>query len=83
MTIPEAAGGFERTVAAALTGAVLAPAVASPRQIHDFARATERLAKTAALDAEIIALFAERSRPEPRPAAAPGSTGRWPTGRTR
>src|SRR5262249_13530427 len=34
-----------------------------------FARATGRLAKTDALDAQIIALFAERIRPEPRPIA--------------
>jgi transposase len=43
--------------------------VVNPRQIRDFARATGRLAKTDALDAEIIALFAERIRPEPRPVA--------------
>src|SRR3984885_2607500 len=34
-----------------------------------FARATGRLAKTDALDAKVIALFAERIRPEPRPLA--------------
>jgi transposase len=45
--------------------------VVNPRQIRDFARATGRLAKTDALDAEIIALFAERVRPEPRPLAGP------------
>lgn len=41
----------------------------NPRQIRDFARATGRLAKTDALDAAAIALFAERIRPEPRPVA--------------
>ena len=41
----------------------------NPRQTRDFARATGRLAKTDALDAQIIALFAERIRPEPRPIA--------------
>jgi transposase len=40
--------------------------VVNPRQIRDFARATGRLAKTDALDAEIIARFAEQVRPEPR-----------------
>ncbi len=38
----------------------------NPRQIRDFARAIGRLAKTDALDAEVIARFAERVRPEPR-----------------
>ena len=65
----EATGGFEVTVAAALAGAGLPLAVVNPRQIRAFARALGRLAKTAALDAEVIALFAERIRPEPRPVA--------------
>ena len=63
----EATGGFEIAVAAALAGAGLPLAVVNPRQIRDFARATGRLAKTDALDAEAIALFAERVRPEARP----------------
>ena len=54
-------------MAAAPAGAGLPLAVANPRQIRDFARATGRLAKTDRLDAEAIALFAERVRPEPRP----------------
>lgn len=65
----EATGGFEIVVAAALAGAALPLAVVNPRQIRDFARATGRLAKTDALDAQVIALFAERIRPEPRPIA--------------
>jgi transposase len=69
LIVLEATGGFERTVAAALAGAGLPLAVVNPRQIRDFARATGRLAKTDALDAAIIALFAERLRPEPRPVA--------------
>jgi transposase len=60
-------GGFEITVAAALSGAKLPPAMVNPRQIRDCARAFGRLAKTHALDAQVIALFAERVRPEPRP----------------
>ena len=63
----EATGGFEVTVAAALTAAQLPLAVVNPRQIRDFARATGRLAKTDRLDAEAIARFAEAVRPEPRP----------------
>ncbi len=66
LIVLEATGGFEITVAAALASARLPLAVVNPRQIRDFARATGRLAKTDALDAQIIALFAERVRPEPR-----------------
>ena len=69
LIVLEATGGFEITVAAALASAGLPLAVVNPRQIRDFARATGRLAKTDALDAQIIALFAERIRPEPRPIA--------------
>ena len=54
-------------MAAALAGAGPPLAVVNPRQIRDFARATGRLAKTDRPDAEAIALFAERVRPEPRP----------------
>lgn len=67
LVVLEATGGFEMTVAAALAGAGLPLAVVNPRQVRDFARATGRLAKTDRLDAEAIALFAERIRPEPRP----------------
>lgn len=69
LIVIEATGGFEIAVAAALASAALPLAVVNPRQIRDFARATGRLAKTDILDAQIIALFAERIRPEPRPLA--------------
>jgi transposase len=39
----------------------------NPRQIRDFAKATGQLAKTDALDAGVIAHFAEAVRPTPRP----------------
>lgn len=67
LVVMEATGGFELTVAAAIAGAGLPLAVVNPRQIRDFARATGRLAKTDRLYAEMIALFAERIHPEPRP----------------
>ena len=69
LIVLEATGGFEVAVAAALVSAQLPLAIVNPRQIRDFARATGRLAKTDALDAQVIALFAERIRPEPRPIA--------------
>ena len=66
LIVLEATGGFEATVAAALSAAGLPLVVVNPRQIRDFARATGRLAKTDRLDAEAIARFAEAVRPEPR-----------------
>jgi transposase len=39
----------------------------TPRHVRDFARATGHLAKTAALDAPILAQFAEAGRPVGRP----------------
>ena len=67
LIVLEATGGFETTVAGTLCAAGLPLAVVNPRQIRDFARATGRLAKTDALDAAVIAHFADAVRPEPRP----------------
>jgi transposase len=67
LLVLEATGGYERALVAALATAGLPVVVANPRQVRDFARATGQLAKTDALDANILALFAERVRPEPRP----------------
>ena len=67
LIVLEATGGFETIVTAALAGDGLPIVVVNPRQIRDFARAMGRLAKTDALDAAVIALFAERVRPAVRP----------------
>lgn len=69
LIVCEATGGFERAAIAALAAAGLPVVVANPRQVRDFARATGQLAKTDQLDAAILALFAERVRPTPRPLA--------------
>lgn len=66
LVVLEASGGFERPVAAALAAAGIAVAVLNPRQTRDFARATGKLAKTDALDAKVLARFAEAVRPAPR-----------------
>jgi len=58
-------------VAAGLAAADLPVAVVNPRQIRDFARATARLAKTDALDAAVIAHFAEAVNPPVRRLADP------------
>jgi transposase len=67
LIVSEATGGFEQVLAGALGSAGLPVVVVNPRQIRDFARALGRLAKTDRLDAEVIALFAERVQPELRP----------------
>jgi len=66
LVVLEATGGYERAVVAALAAAQLPLVVANPRQVRDFARATGQLAKTDRIDADILALFAERVRPAPR-----------------
>src|SRR5205085_436895 len=52
---------------AELTAAGLPAVAINPRQARDFAKGFGRLAKTDAVDAETLALFAEKVRPEPRP----------------
>jgi transposase len=63
----EATGGYERWLVAALTMAGLPTAVVNPRQVRDFAKALGRLAKTDAIDADVLARFAQAVRPAPRP----------------
>jgi transposase len=67
LIILEATGGYEVPLASALTAATLPVAVVNPRQVRDFAKAVGRLAKTDALDAAVLALFADRVRPPVRP----------------
>ena len=67
LVVIEATGGYELGVVAALAAAGMPLVVANPRQVRDFARSTGQLAKTDRIDAQILALFAERVRPEPRP----------------
>ena len=62
----EGTGGLQTRAATHMAQAGLPVAVVNPRQVHDFARATGILAKTDALDAEIIARFAEAMHIEPR-----------------
>lgn len=63
----EATGGLEAPAAAALAAVGLPVAVVNPRQARDFAKATGQLAKTDALDARMLAPFAEAIRPHLRP----------------
>jgi transposase len=67
LVVLEATGGLEAALVATLAEAGLPVVVVNPRQVRDFARATGRLAKTDAIDAAVLARFAERIRPAPRP----------------
>lgn len=67
LIVLEATGGRQSLATAALGAAQLPVVVINPRQARDFARATGELAKTDAIDAAILSLFAERIRPEVRP----------------
>jgi transposase len=67
LIVLEATGGLERLVVAALALAGLPLAVVNPRQVREFAQATGQLAKTDAVDAAVLAHFAEAIRPVPRP----------------
>lgn len=59
----EATGGLERTLLETLHSCDQRVAVVNPRQIRDFARATNQLAKTDQIDARIIAQFASLMQP--------------------
>lgn len=63
----ESSGGYERTIVAALAAARLQVQVVNPRQVRDFAKATGKLAKTDAIDAQVLALFGEAVKPRFRP----------------
>ena len=67
LVLLEATGGLELPLVAALAAATLPVVVVNPRQVRDFARATGTLAKTDALDAGVLAHFADAVRPDVRP----------------
>ncbi len=67
LVVLEATGGFEIPLTGALAAAGLPVVVVNPRQVRDFAKATGKLAKTDALDAAVLAQFAEAVRPPRRP----------------
>ncbi len=67
LVVLEATGGLETPLTGALASAGLPVVVVNPRQVRDFAKATGKLAKTAAIDAHVLAHSAEAVRPTPRP----------------
>jgi len=69
LIVIEATGGFETVVAATLTAAAFPVAVVNPAQVRSFARAMGTRAKTDPIDARVIALFGEATKPSIRPLA--------------
>jgi transposase len=67
----EATGGLEKPLANALAAAGIAATIANPRQVRDFAKAIGQLAKTDALDAQLLARYAEVVQPPPRALPSP------------
>jgi transposase len=64
LVVLEATGGLETEVVIQLQAALLPVAMINPRQGRDFAKATGRLAKTDAIDAQILAHFGEAMKPQ-------------------
>lgn len=63
MIVIEATGGYEMDLVCCLQEQTLPVAVVNPKRIRDFAKAAGQLAKTDAIDAKIIALFASALTP--------------------
>jgi transposase len=60
----EATGGYELKLLERLLAEELPAVVVNARQVLEFARATGRLAKTDALDADVLAHYAEAIKPD-------------------
>jgi transposase len=69
LVVVEATGGLQRQVVAGLWAAGVAVAAVNPAWVRNFAKGRGLRAKTDRKDAQLLALFAERERPEPRPPA--------------
>ena len=66
LIVVEATGGYEREVVGVMVADGHPVAVVNPRQVRDFARALNILAKTDRIDAAVLAEFAEKVQPTPR-----------------
>lgn len=66
--ICEATGGLQALLVQSLSAAQIQFSVLNPRQVRDFARAQNRLAKTDKIDAALLADFGRRMQPAPTPA---------------
>ena len=63
LIVMEATGGYEKPLAVYLTDLGHVVSVVNPRQVRDFAKAMNILAKTDKIDARVLAKFGERIRP--------------------
>jgi transposase len=66
VVVMEATGGLERVVALRLASAGYPLRIINARHVRHFAKAAGYLAKTDAIDAEVLLDFAQRMQPEPR-----------------
>ncbi len=66
LVVLEATGGYERLIAAELLQAGFKVVIAPPKQVRDFARGLGEFAKTDAIDAHLIARFAQLVQPKPK-----------------
>lgn len=66
LIVLEATGGLEQPLSIALAEQGLPVVVVNARQVRGFAKALGKLAKTDRLDAQVLAEFAERIRPQVR-----------------
>lgn len=66
LVVLEATGGFERMVAVALAEAKIPSRIIDPGRARHFARSLGQHSKTDAIDASVLAHFAEAVRPEAR-----------------
>ena len=74
LIVIEASGGYERLCADTLAAAGLSVAIVNPRRVRAFARSLGQLAKTDAIDARILALYAARVHPVQRHQPDPART---------
>ena len=66
LIVLEATGSYHQLVLGRLLASGLPAIAINPRQSRDFARAIGRLAKTDSIDANVLAEFADKIRPELR-----------------
>lgn len=67
LVLLEASGGYERDAACTLHTNQVPTCVVNPRQVRDYAKSKNILAKTDAIDAAIIAEFGSVTNVQPRP----------------
>jgi len=70
LIVIEATGGYERDLLVALKAKQLPAVLVNPRRVRDFARSIGKTAKTDSIDAFVLAVFAQKVRPQVRPIAS-------------